>query len=95
MRRAKRGSLSRDDANQSSFVEIPPDFEASYFQSAPLDQQLDDLLAGDTILLAGMHPDLPSIRTAVPSRRGVALAETRRGVRIPIPLRLDTIFIDQ
>jgi hypothetical protein len=93
MRKRLLGKLDRRALDGPS-PEIPDAFDWTYFQAAPLDQQIDDFAPGDMIVLIGMHPDLPTLRTLVPSRRAVAVAESRRGRRAKIPLRLDTLFLE-
>lgn len=53
-----------------------PDFSSSFdfrsFHAAPEDQQVEFLRGDEWILLEGMHPQLPWVRSSLPSARGVA-----------------------
>lgn len=93
-RRNKLGATARMDAEEAVWVAMPDTFDETYFQAAPADQQVDDLLPGDIVALIGMHPDLPTLRVAIPHVRGVAIAEAENGRRVQIPTRLDTVFIE-
>jgi len=93
LRQKKRGSLSWTAANLSPDVDVPDDFDDAYYQTAPGDQQTQELLGGDLIALVNMHPELPMLRSYLPASRGVALAQTARGDRIPLNLRIDTVHL--
>lgn len=93
-RRAKRGAVDRKQIDESPWVDLPEAFDPTYFQSAPIDQQLDDLAAGDLLLLAGLHRDIPALRVAIPTIRAAVIAEAQNGRRAPVPMRLDTIFVE-
>ena len=41
------------------------------------DQQLEDLLPGDLFAFVGLHPELSTLRTIVPTRHGAAIVETK------------------
>ncbi len=93
IRQKKRGSLSWAAANTLLDVDVPDDFDDAYFQTAPADQQVSELLGGDLIAIVNMHPELGTVRCTLPTARGVALAQTRSGDRIPLALRIDTVHI--
>lgn len=94
LRQKKRGSLSWTNANLSPDVDVPDDFDDAYYQTAPVDQQAPELRGGDLIALVNMHPELPMLRSYLPAARGVALAQTARGDRIPLSLRIDTVHLE-
>lgn len=93
-RRNRLGAMPRMEAEEAVWVAMPDTFDETFFQAAPLDQQVDDLLPGDMIALIGMHPELPALRVALPHLRGVAIAEAENGRRVQIPTRLDRVFIE-
>jgi hypothetical protein len=80
-RQKLRGSLSWSDANQSLDVEVPDDFDDAYFQTAPADQRVADLRAGDLFALVNMHPEHGTLRTFLPATQGVALPTAKRACR--------------
>jgi hypothetical protein len=94
LRQKKRGSLSWTNANLSPDVDVPDDFDDAYYQTAPGDQQAQELRGGDLIALVNMHPELPMLRSYLPASRGVAMAQTARGDRIPLSLRIDTVHLE-
>lgn len=93
-RRLKLGATARMDAEEAVFIGMPDAFDETFFQAAPLDQQVDDLLPGDMLVFVGMHPDIPTLRVAIPAVRGVAIAEADNGRRVQVPMRLDTVFVE-
>ncbi len=93
-RKDKRGSLSHGDVFLAPSVTLTEDFDDAYFQTAPANQQLNDLQAGDTIILTGMHPLHQKLRATLPTTSGVAVAQTRSGKRTPLALRIDTVHLE-
>jgi hypothetical protein len=55
-----------------AMLEIPEGFDWSFFQAAPRDQQLRYLDGDEWIVLEGMHPELQSIRTRLPTVKAFA-----------------------
>lgn len=53
-------------------VQIPDDFNFDFFQCSPVDQRLDSLRGDEWIILEGLHPTVPIMRTRLPSARGLA-----------------------
>lgn len=94
LRQKKRGSLGWTQANLSTDVDVPDDFDEAYYQTAPADQQTQELLPGDLIAIVNMHPELAMLRTYLPKMRGLALAQTARGDRLPLNLRMDTVHLE-
>lgn len=93
-RQKRRGSMGWAAANRDLDVTLTEDFDDAYYQTAPIDQRTKELRGGDLIAIVNMHPELPMLRTYVPHLRGVALAQTARGERHALPLRLDTIHLE-
>jgi hypothetical protein len=94
IRQKRRGSMSWSNANSAADVEVPADFDDAYYQTAPADQQTQDIRGGDLIAIVNMHPDIPMLRTYLPKGRGVAMAQTARGDRLPLALRIDTVHLE-
>jgi hypothetical protein len=94
LRASLLGGLSQMDLDTALDVELPDDFDESYFQAAPEDQRVDELRAGDTLMFVNLHPELATLRVTLPDARAVALAQTRGGARIPFDLRLDTLHVE-
>lgn len=93
-RQKRRGSMGWAAANRDLDVTLTEDFDDAYFQTAPVDQRTKELRGGDLIAIVNMHPELPMLRTYLPHLRGVALAQTARGERHALPLRLDTVHLE-
>jgi hypothetical protein len=93
LRQKKRGSLSWSAANAALDVDVPEDFDDAYYQTAPADQQVSELLGGEMIALVNMHPEIGTLRTTIPNLRALAMAQTTNGERIAFPLRIDTVHV--
>lgn len=91
------GDVSRS-AVEAPIGEIPDDFAWDYFQAAPPDQRVAFLHGDEWIVLDGMHPALPRVRTQLPSARAVARAypwdAAGPGQPHEIELAADTLAID-
>ena len=78
---------------------FPKDFDWSYFNAAPKDQQVDGYLRGDEkIELENLHPDHSIYRSHLPDLRArcffrEANPDEERPLR-EVPLLLDTLWID-
>jgi uncharacterized protein YjbI with pentapeptide repeats len=83
-------------ALQQPIFETPRGFDWRYFQTAPVDQQLDGLRGDEWILLDGMHPQLARVQTRLPQVRALARRRTagNDGADQPIELRGDMLVID-
>ena len=79
-------------------AEIPDDFDWSYYQAAPPDQRAEHLKGGEWVVLEGLHPTHPGLRTRLPDARGFARVHglARFGVADGQILELiaDTLRID-
>ncbi|XXY46479.1 DUF2169 domain-containing protein [Sorangium sp. So ce269] len=73
---------------------LPEDIDPGYFNVAPPDQQLDQLVAGERIVLAHLHPRYPRLATALEAV--IPHAALLRGDSGPQEMRLrcDTLWID-
>ena len=78
---------------------FPDDFDWSYFNAAPEDQQVDGYLHGDEELeLQNLHPLHPNYRPRMPQLRARAFLQVGSPVAEPefreVKLNLDTLWID-
>ncbi|WP_437725966.1 DUF2169 domain-containing protein [Sorangium sp. So ce861] len=73
---------------------LPEDIDPGYFNAAPPDQQLDQLPAGERLVLAHLHPRHPELATALEGV--IPRASLLRGDAEPQEMRLrcDTLWID-
>jgi hypothetical protein len=94
IRQRKRGSLGWAAANVSAYTEVPDDFDDAYFQTAPVDQQMTELVGGELVAIVNMHPEHGTLRAFLPKVRGVALGQTAKGDRISFRLRIDTVHVE-
>ena len=87
-----------DDAWQSDrWPYFPADFDWCFFQAAPPEQQLDEVVGDETFTIAGVHPELAAIEGSLPGQRVRCFAQRtteRDGAFVEIPTRLDTIAFD-
>jgi uncharacterized protein YjbI with pentapeptide repeats len=73
---------------------VAEDFDWTFHQAAPVDQQLPGLLRGDeTITFENMHPHRSSLAVRLPGVRMRGLARLTTGFR-PFALQLDTLVAD-
>jgi hypothetical protein len=92
-RREMRGpgpALSLEDMLQKP---LPADLDASYYNHAPCDQQLQLLRDNERFVLENLHPEHPCFATALPGVRPRAIVE-QKGTTEVVPLRCDTLWID-
>ncbi len=97
VRSSRLGKMTPAALNQS-IPEFPDDFDWSYFQSAPADQQLASLVGNEWIVLEGVHPEMTRLSSRLPGVRPIA---TIFGTNPDDPesaqslqLRVDTLRID-
>lgn len=97
IRKKRLGAASPRDV-ESALISLPDDFDLSFFQSAPPDQQIDELAPDATLVLEGFHPDKERIEIALPSARAVGavygLDAARPEMATPIDFRADALHID-
>ncbi len=75
-------------------AEIPAGFDFAYFQAAPLDQRGAYLEGGEWLILEGVHPDLPQIKTRFPEARAAVRIEGLPVAAPPVELVADTLRVD-
>lgn len=94
-RRKLRGKLDAALIEQG-IASYPADFMWSYFQTAPADQRLPRIFGDEWLLLEGLHPTHPRIRTQLPRPRAVLRVYQHKDVGAPPELALaaDTLHID-
>lgn len=91
-RRSLLGAETRVQAKEK-IPELGAGFAFGYFQSAPPDQTLDAIEGDEWILLDGLHPTLPRVRSRLPSARGMARAAIGSGPLQPVNLAADMLVI--
>lgn len=75
--------------------DYPADFDYRFFQYAPEDQVVSDLLIGDESLqLAGCFADLPAVDAQLPHVWIEAVCRTADARQASEPLKLDTVQVD-
>ncbi|HRI71236.1 MAG TPA: DUF2169 domain-containing protein, partial [Polyangium sp.] len=98
MRLARVTSPALPQFIDEQVIELPPDFDETFFQAAPSDQQLDSLEGHEWIEVDGMHPEHHRLVSRLPGIKAVAKVygvypEKTDGVRT-ISLRPDMLRID-
>ncbi|WP_437640820.1 DUF2169 domain-containing protein [Sorangium sp. So ce854] len=94
----RRHLLARNHAPDRPAPELDAGFDFRYFHAAPPDQQIEFLRGDEWIVLEGLHPQYPLLRSSLPSARGLARLH-RAGAGgedhgQPIDLVADTLTID-
>jgi hypothetical protein len=93
----RRSKLGRYAASHSPRwlvdAPLPEDLDRSFFNAAPLDQQIPELGADARIVLENLHPKVPRLTTSLPGLRPHATLEGRGGTTT-LPLRCDGLWID-
>ncbi|TKD03572.1 DUF2169 family type VI secretion system accessory protein [Polyangium fumosum] len=78
--------------------EIPAEFDWSYFQAAPPDQQIESLVGNEWIVLEGLHPEHPRISSRLPTARGLVtlfgLSSSAPEAARTVAMRPDILRID-
>lgn len=96
-RSSKLGKLTSAALSQP-IPEFPDDFDWSYFQAAPLDQQLPSIMGNEWIVLEGIHPEMPRISSRLPSVRAIATIFGTNPADLEatasLQLRIDMLHID-
>jgi hypothetical protein len=97
-RRRLLGPLRRLVLATNHVVDLPDEFDWSYLQAAPEDQRTGFLRGDEWIVLDGMHPVHPRLRTQLPGARGLGLVYGLSPWGVlegqPIALHGDTLRID-
>lgn len=73
---------------------LPEGLDASFFSSAPPDQQVDELRPDERIVLENLHPAHPRLVTNLAGVTPRAVAERVEGTREEVRLVADTLWID-
>jgi uncharacterized protein YjbI with pentapeptide repeats len=96
--RASKLGTYRGSWLQERWPWFPDDFDASYFNAAPADQQIPAYLQGDEeLVFENLHPDHPVYRCTLPGvkLRAFLSERTPEGTRFrEVPLNLDTLVAD-
>ncbi len=79
---------------EGRIAELPDDFDARFFQSAPEDQRIAYLLGDEQLVLEGLHPAYPHLEMRLPGVRARARIYTPDGLELPLDLSADTLFIE-
>jgi hypothetical protein len=72
---------------------VPEDIDWSFFNTAPIDQQLPELPEDARLILENLNPQVPRFVTNFPALRPRAMLEGRGGHH-PLKMRCDTLWID-
>ncbi len=96
---SRREKLGRHAATWSprswNQAPLPRDIEPAYFNSAPRDQQIDELRIDERIILENLHPDVPRLVTRLPGMRPRAFVDLgNRSPQQEIALLCETLWID-
>jgi hypothetical protein len=89
--------LGRHAASWSGDVRgrsLPGDIDLTYFNVAPLDQQLTALRDNERLVLENLHWEHARLVTALPGVRPCAFVEGRSGAPFRLPMHADTLWID-
>lgn len=97
IRKKRLGKTSVRDV-ESPLMVLPSDFDFSYFQSAPEDQQIRELAPDATLILEGFDPERESAEIKLPNVRALGavygLDAADPDIAAPIAFRADTLHID-
>jgi hypothetical protein len=90
-RAAKAGTY--DDAWRKEQSPAPPlDFDFAFYNTAPLDQRLDEPFAGgEAFTLENVHPEKPILEGRLPRFRARIFVNLRGGELREVPMRLETV----
>ncbi len=93
-RRRKLGTY-RGDYLATRWPGFPVDFDWSWFNSAPLDQQVKGYLRGDEqLLLEHLHPQHARVESRLPSTHPRLFVQRRDQAAVEVALVCDTLWID-
>ncbi len=94
-RARKRGTGYGDDWKATRSPWYSADFDWSYFQAAPFDQQLPGYLKGDEVLrFTNLHPQQPVLESRLPGTRVRAFIRCRGEQIREVAMKLDTLYAD-
>jgi uncharacterized protein YjbI with pentapeptide repeats len=93
----RKGKLGKEygEEYQAKYAPFyPRDFDWSYFQAAPADQQLPGYFRGDEpLVFTNLHPTASELRTRLPGVR-IRVFVMRSGAGVEVPVVLDTVYAD-
>jgi len=94
-RREKLGRLAASGLpDRWNLAPLPSDIDPAYFNSAPRDQQVDEIRINERIVLENLHPDHPRLVTSLPGVRPRAFIELAGRPPQEIGMRCETLWID-
>lgn len=76
---------------------FPIDFDWSYFNAAPEDQQVSFLDGNELLVLENLRPDAPQLRAQLPNWRVRCVIQQLEGTQVhlrEVPLVIDTLVVD-
>ncbi|MFS8067145.1 MAG: DUF2169 domain-containing protein [Byssovorax sp.] len=96
IRRERLGERARSwgDSGPLESPLLGDDFDALFFQAAPLDQQVDALRADEPIVLENLHVDHPRLVTSLPGVQPRAFVDLPGREPLALALVADTLWID-
>ncbi|HTJ82304.1 MAG TPA: DUF2169 domain-containing protein [Polyangiaceae bacterium] len=93
-RRKKLGAAYGDAYRRERMPFYPTDFDWSYFNAAPPDQQIPYLRGDEEILAQNLHPSIPVFKSKLPGKRVRVFARGEGGAVREVEMHLDTLFVD-
>jgi hypothetical protein len=73
---------------------LPEDFDFSYFNAAPQDQQADTISETERIVLQNLHPELPRLVMTLPGLHPRAFVLREGAAPKDLAMKCDTLWID-
>ena len=73
---------------------MPPDLDTAYFNAAPQDQLLRELLGTERFTLENLHPQFALLQTRLPNVGPRATVDWGGGSTYEVPFACDTLLID-
>ncbi|MFO0590627.1 MAG: DUF2169 domain-containing protein [Polyangiaceae bacterium] len=73
---------------------LPAEVERAFFNAAPLDQGLHELVGTERLILENLHPEHALLRTRLPRIAPRATVDWGNGAEQDLPLVCDTLLID-
>lgn len=96
--KSRAGKLGTYDKKwlKERFPAWPKDFDWTYFNAAPQDQQLDQFLIGaEEVTLENMHPEHSMLKTSLPGIRIRCLVREGEDLAVrEVKMNLDTLHVD-
>lgn len=94
---ARRGKTGKNYGKRWEETRAPfvaDDFDWSYFNAAPLDQQVDALRGDEVVWFQHLHPAAPRFEVRLPGLRLRALVKRTDGTVHDLKFALDTLYAD-